>query len=113
MAAFTVGHSVLSLEDFFNLLRMHKIKNLVDMELWLTGVNDGFVQRLAEAKHLGFPDRVIAALAGVRVDDVVLARKGMGIKPSYKIVDTCAAEFEAQTPYFYSSQDTEDELLRD
>jgi len=92
---------------------LKKIKNLVDMELWLTGVNDGFVQRLAEAKNLGFPDRVIAALAGVRVDDVVLARKGMGIKPSYKIVDTCAAEFEAQTPYFYSSQDTEDELLRD
>jgi carbamoyl-phosphate synthase large subunit len=92
---------------------LKKIKNLVDMELWLTGVNDSFVQRLAEAKQLGFPDRVIAALAGVRVDDVVLARKGMGIKPSYKIVDTCAAEFEAQTPYFYSSQDTEDELLRD
>lgn len=90
-----------------------KIKNLVDMEIWLTGVNDGFVQRLREAKQMGFPDRVIAALAGVRVDDVALARKAMGIKPSYKIVDTCAAEFEAHTPYFYSSQDSEDELLRD
>ena len=102
-------HAASYIDEWF----LKKIKNLVDMELWLTGVNDGFVQRLAEAKHLGFPDRVIAALAGVRVDDVVLARKGMGIKPSYKIVDTCAAEFEAQTPYFYSSQDTEDELLRD
>ncbi len=102
-------HAASYIDEWF----LKKIKNLVDMELWLTGVNDGFVQRLAEAKHLGFPDRVIAALAGVRLDDVVLARKGMGIKPSYKIVDTCAAEFEAQTPYFYSSQDTEDELLRD
>ncbi|MFY8052704.1 MAG: carbamoyl-phosphate synthase subunit L, partial [Armatimonadaceae bacterium] len=102
-------HASSHIDEWF----LTKIKNLVDMELWLTGVNDGFVQRLAEAKQLGFPDRVIAALAGVRVDDVVLARKGMGIKPSYKIVDTCAAEFEAQTPYFYSSQDTEDELLRD
>ena len=90
-----------------------KIKNLVDMEIWLTGVNDGFVQRLREAKQMGFPDRVIAGLAGVRVDDVALARKAMGIKPSYKTVDTCAAEFEAHTPYFYSSQDSEDELLRD
>jgi len=102
-------HASSHIDEWF----LTKIKNLVDMELWLTGVNDGFVQRLAEAKQLGFPDRVIAALAGVRVDDVVLARKGMGIKPSYKIVDTCAAEFEAVTPYFYSSQDTEDELLRD
>jgi carbamoyl-phosphate synthase large subunit len=102
-------HAASHIDEWF----LKKIKNLVDMELWLTGVNDSFVQRLAEAKQLGFPDRVIAALAGVRVDDVVLARKGMGIKPSYKIVDTCAAEFEAQTPYFYSSQDTEDELLRD
>jgi carbamoyl-phosphate synthase large subunit len=102
-------HASSHIDEWF----LTKIKNLIDMELWLTGVNDGFVQRLAEAKLLGFPDRVIAALAGVRVDDVVLARKGMGIKPSYKIVDTCAAEFEAVTPYFYSSQDTEDELLRD
>jgi carbamoyl-phosphate synthase large subunit len=102
-------HASSHIDEWF----LTKIKNLVDMEQWLSGVNDGFVQRLAEAKQLGFPDRVIAALAGVRVDDVVLARKGMGIKPSYKIVDTCAAEFEAVTPYFYSSQDTEDELLRD
>ena len=61
------------------------------------------------AKQMGFSDRRLAALAGKKEDDVRALRKKMKIKPVYKRVDTCAAEFEAFTPYLYSSYDSEDD----
>ena len=67
------------------------------------------VRLLREAKRAGFPDRIIAELASVPEMDVRQVRKRLGIVPVYKIVDTCAAEFEAATPYYYSCYDTEDE----
>ncbi|MBP6965335.1 MAG: carbamoyl-phosphate synthase large subunit [Armatimonadetes bacterium] len=67
------------------------------------------VKLLKEAKELGFPDRVIAELSGTDEDKIREFRKALGIVPTYKMVDTCAAEFEAQTPYFYSTYEDEDE----
>ena len=67
------------------------------------------VRLLREAKRAGFPDRVIAEFAGVSEMRLRQVRKQLGILPVYKIVDTCAAEFEAETPYFYSCYDKEDE----
>lgn len=64
---------------------------------------------LHEAKDLGFTDRTIADLIGRTEREVRTWRKALGIVPTYKIVDTCAAEFEAVTPYFYSCYDHEDE----
>ena len=64
---------------------------------------------LREAKRAGFPDKIIAELAGVPESRLRKVRKQLGIVPVYKIVDTCAAEFEAATPYYYSCYDTEDE----
>ncbi|HSV73931.1 MAG TPA: carbamoyl-phosphate synthase large subunit [Chthonomonadales bacterium] len=64
---------------------------------------------LAEAKRAGFSDRQIADLVGLPEKVVRSLRRAFGIVPTYKIVDTCAAEFEAATPYFYSCYDTEDE----
>ncbi len=64
---------------------------------------------LHEAKKLGFPDKLIAELVGMDEVAVREFRKALGITPVYKMVDTCAAEFEAQTPYFYSTYDDEDE----
>jgi carbamoyl-phosphate synthase large subunit len=67
--------------------------------------------KLKAAKRIGFSDRQIAALRGETCSehDVRSQRKAAGIKPVYRLVDTCAAEFEAYTPYFYSSYQTLDQ----
>jgi carbamoyl-phosphate synthase large subunit len=67
---------------------------------------------LAKAKSLGFSDRQIASLTGQSEDDVRALRKKLGLVPSYRLVDTCAAEFEAYTPYYYSTYDCGDDEIR-
>ncbi len=69
-------------------------------------------EKLAKAKSLGFSDRQIAYLTGQTEDAVRAERKRHGIVPSYRLVDTCAAEFEAYTPYFYSTYDRGDDEVR-
>lgn len=66
-------------------------------------------QQLARAKSLGFSDRQIAHLTGRTEDAVRALRKSLGLVPSYRLVDTCAAEFEAYTPYYYSTYDRGDD----
>ncbi len=66
---------------------------------------------LRDAKRMGFGDVQIASLAGMLAEQVRLMRKEIGLRPAYKMVDTCAAEFEAATPYFYSTYDEENEAL--
>ena len=66
---------------------------------------------LWQAKRLGFPDMVVGTLADRLPDQVRQLRHEWSIHPVYKMVDTCAAEFEAATPYFYSSYDQENEAL--
>lgn len=65
---------------------------------------------LAEAKRHGFSDFQIAEIRGLREDVVREVRHALGVRPVYKTVDTCAAEFAANTPYFYSSYDEESEV---
>ena len=65
---------------------------------------------LAEAKRYGFSDAQIAGIRSLREDVVREVRHALGIRPVYKTVDTCAAEFAAKTPYFYSSYDEEPEV---
>ncbi|MFJ9417402.1 carbamoyl-phosphate synthase large subunit [Streptomyces sp. NPDC101227] len=65
---------------------------------------------LADAKRCGFSDAQIAAIRGLREDVVREVRHALGVRPVYKTVDTCAAEFAAKTPYFYSSYDEETEV---
>ncbi|MFH8554762.1 carbamoyl-phosphate synthase large subunit [Streptomyces celluloflavus] len=67
-------------------------------------------QILADAKRLGFSDAQIAGIRGLGEDVVREVRHALGIRPVYKTVDTCAAEFAARTPYFYSSYDEENEV---
>jgi carbamoyl-phosphate synthase large subunit len=64
---------------------------------------------LAKAKAFGFSDRQIAYLTGQTEDAVRAERKRLGLIPSYRLVDTCAAEFEAYTPYYYSTYDCGDD----
>ena len=65
---------------------------------------------LKEAKRIEFPDTVIAKLTGRTAEDVCSLRKEYGIVAGYKMVDTCAAEFEAVTPYYYSCFGSENEV---
>jgi carbamoyl-phosphate synthase large subunit len=65
---------------------------------------------LREAKRHGFSDAQLAALRGMREDVVRGVRHALGVRPVFKTVDTCAAEFAAATPYHYSSYDDEDEI---
>jgi carbamoyl-phosphate synthase large subunit len=67
---------------------------------------------LAKAKSLGFSDRQIAYLTGTTEDGVRAERKKLGLVPSYRLVDTCAAEFEAYTPYYYSTYDRGDDEVK-
>jgi carbamoyl-phosphate synthase large subunit len=64
---------------------------------------------LAKAKSMGFSDRQIAHLTGQSEDEIRDLRKALGLRPSYRLVDTCAAEFEAYTPYYYSTYDCGDD----
>jgi carbamoyl-phosphate synthase large subunit len=64
---------------------------------------------LRRAKKLGFSDRQIAKSRGIHEDEIRAERKKAGIIPTYRLVDTCAAEFEAYTPYFYSTYGDENE----
>jgi carbamoyl-phosphate synthase large subunit len=69
-------------------------------------------EKLAQAKSLGFSDRQIAHLTGTTEDAVRAERKRIGLVPSYRLVDTCAAEFEAYTPYYYSTYDRGDDEVK-
>ena len=69
-------------------------------------------EKLAQAKSLGFSDRQIAHLTGSTEDKIRAQRKKLNLVPSYRLVDTCAAEFEAYTPYYYSTYDRGDDEVK-
>ncbi len=90
---------------------IHKLDVLVEMEAALkTGPLTG--ELLREAKRLEFPDTVISRLTGIPQNQIKEMRKKEGIEAAYKMVDTCAAEFEAQTPYYYSCYGSQNEAKR-
>lgn len=91
---------------------IHKIKNIVEMEKRLKSLNELNPEILREAKRMGFPDELIESLTGIPEMEIRTRRKEWGIEPTYKMVDTCAAEFEAETPYFYSTYETACEAKR-
>jgi carbamoyl-phosphate synthase large subunit len=108
--AFRRGYS---LEDVHELTKINFyfldiVKHMVEMEKTLEE-NKYDVDTLRLAKKYGFSDPTIAHLWCESEDKVRNFRKANGIIPVYKMVDTCAAEFESKTPYFYSTYDTENE----
>ena len=87
---------------------LHKIDRLVHMEAELRR-RPLTEELLREAKHMEFPDYIIAKLSGKSAEEVKSLRLKYGIVPGFKMVDTCAAEFKAETPYYYSTFDGENE----
>ena len=98
-------HAITKIDLWF----ISKLSNLVEAEKRIK--NEELTKELlAEVKRLEFPDHVIAQFAGKTEDEVKALRKEYGIVPGYKMVDTCAAEFESVTPYYYSCFDGENEV---
>jgi carbamoyl-phosphate synthase large subunit len=106
------------LKTIHNLTRIDKwflkqIEELVEVERELEQYDLDTVpaELLRKAKEKGFADRQIAHLLHCLESEVYKKRTDLGIKRVYKLVDTCAAEFEARTPYYYSTFDTENESI--
>ncbi len=97
------------IDSFF----ISKFKNVVDMENRLRREGPAALtpEVLRRCKQMGMADVYIAQVTGLKEDEVRKMRKESGVEPVYKMVDTCAAEFDAQTPYYYSCYDDEDEAL--
>lgn len=91
---------------------VNKLKGIVDREeeLKTMTLNDLDGEELRELKRKGFADRAIADFMGVKAEDIYQLRKAFGITPVYKMVDTCAGEFEALSPYYYATYDQIDEV---
>lgn len=87
------------------------IQRLVEMEQRLAS-EPLTAELLWEAKRLGFADRTIAALRTTTEQEIRAQRLALGLAPVYKLVDTCAAEFAAETPYFYATYEDENEAPR-
>ena len=97
-------HQITKIDEWF----IDKIQILVNMEkrLHQESMNETL---LREAKRIEFPDNVIARLSGYTEDEIREMREKWGITAAFKMVDTCAAEFEAETPYYYSVFGSENE----
>ena len=99
-------HQLTKIDFYF----LNKIKSIINLESKLLE-NKGAKDVLIEAKEYGFSDTHIARLWEVEIDDVFHQRKLEHIHPVFKMVDTCAAEFESATPYFYSTYEEEQESI--
>lgn len=120
-------------EAFRRGMKLQEIQDLTKIDWWFLDKIEGIVafeeqvksartlteELLLEAKRMGFSDRSIAELRSeggqsthVLEAEVRGLRKELGILPVYKMVDTCAAEFEAATPYYYSTYETENEVTQ-
>ena len=99
-------HDITKIDIWF----IDKIAILVEMEQALK-TQELTVDLLKEAKRIEFPDNVIARLTGKTEDEIKQMRYDNGIVAAFKMVDTCAAEFEASTPYYYSVFGSENEAV--
>jgi len=91
---------------------LSQMQELVEAESQYAELDDPGADDVREMKRMGFSDRQLAGLRGSTEDAVRAWRWGLGVRPAYKMVDTCAGEFPSATPYLYSSYDEEDEAPR-
>ena len=102
-------HELTAIDRWFldQLQQIVEIESLIRTVGTLAAIDDGLMRH---AKQAGFSDRQLAVMLGASEMEVRDDRKRRGILATYKSVDTCAAEFEAQTPYYYSTWEDEDEI---
>lgn len=99
-------HNITKIDKFF----ISKFDRLVRMEEELVN-NELTTELLLKAKKMGYTDKVISRLTGLKEEDIKNKRYENNIVANFKLVDTCSAEFEAKTPYYYSSYDEENESI--
>jgi len=118
---FTVHHAMsmgMGVDEIYELTSidpwfLDKLQGLLETEKFLkrTPLKGLTPLQMLDVKQQGFSDRQIAYATKTTEDEVRVHRKSLGIVPTYKTVDTCAAEFEALTPYYYSTYETPFEVL--
>jgi carbamoyl-phosphate synthase large subunit len=118
---FSIRHAMqlkLAQEDIYDLTGvdpwfLDKMQGILTTEVFLKTqqLPDLTKERLWEIKRQGFSDRQIAYATKTTENSVRAHRKSLGVVPAYKLVDTCAAEFEAETPYYYSTYEEETEVI--
>jgi carbamoyl-phosphate synthase large subunit len=111
--AFKAGFTI---EEIYNLTYidpwfLYHLKEIFDKSESLKGksLEEISEEEMRELKQMGFSDYQIAFLTGTTESEVREYRKSLGVNPTFKLIDTCAAEFEAYTPYYYSSWEIENE----
>ena len=110
--AMRIGVSAKEINELtkIDLFFLWKVERIISMEKRLEkNVLD--IETLRDAKKLGLSDRFISGLWKLSEDELYHLRKKNGIIPVYKMVDTCAGEFESSTPYYYSTYERQDEVL--
>ena len=115
---FFIGEAIrrgTSLEELHNMTKidyffLNKFQNIIDIEHELKN-HQGDLEYLKYAKDYGFSDKVIAHRWDKEEKDIYQLRMSQNIKPVYKMVDTCAAEFESTTPYYYGTYEYENESI--
>jgi carbamoyl-phosphate synthase large subunit len=118
---FSIRHAMqlkMSLEDIYDLTGvdpwfLDKMQGILTTESFLKTqqLTSLTKTQLWDVKRQGFSDRQIAYATKTHEDIVRTYRKSLGVIPAYKLVDTCAAEFEAETPYYYSTYEEETEVI--
>lgn len=102
-------HDITQIDRFF----LYKIQSVIDFETYLRSLEPEKVLKpeiLIKAKRMGFSDAILSQITGFPEKSIRDHRRETGIIPTYKMVDTCAAEFEAKTPYYYGTYEGEDEV---
>ncbi len=113
---YTAIKSGMSVDDILEITQidpffLYKILNIIEFETEIVNKeNISDTSLLKKAKRMGFSDHKLSEITGLTEDEVRKTRIAKGIIPTYKMVDTCAAEFEAKTPYYYSTYEEEDEV---
>ncbi len=101
-------HELTAIDRWF----LAQMQELIEAERWFTALTSVDAAALRRMKRFGFSDRQLADLRDGLEKDVRALRWSLGVRPAYKMVDTCAGEFPSATPYLYSSYDEESEAPR-
>ncbi len=114
--AFKLGISIKTIQKLtkIDMWFLQQIEEMIALENEISKYNANSLPKdlLYEAKQKGYADRQIAHLVKCLESEIYAKRNNLGIKRVYKLVDTCAAEFEAKTPYYYSTFEDENESVR-
>ena len=99
-------HEATAIDPWF----LDQLLELVELEEWYRALPEVEAGTMRKMKSSGFSDAQLAAIRGGTEEEVRALRWDWGLRPTFNVVDTCAGEFPAETPYYYSSYETEDEI---